>query len=213
MRRLVPTAVLQPRGADRLAGMNQLLLVEDDDEFRETCALWMSRKGHEVTQAANGQEALHQFSRRHFEVAVMGCAVNGPGEAGDADFGIAGGRDAGHIYAHGEVLKRVPQDELVDELFRIVDQWIADGMKGHKGYFSCDIPNIPLDKIEWICKIQPTEKSYAVGSGSLYIPMDIGPMMGEEWVYCKKESTDDNQLVYFVITRVTHLGNTSSSFN
>src|ERR687890_2831172 len=40
-----------------------------------------------------------------FEVAVMGCAVNGPGEAGDADFGIAGGRDVGFLYAHGRVLK------------------------------------------------------------------------------------------------------------
>ena len=39
----------------------------------------------------------------------MGCAVNGPGEAGDADFGIAGGRDAGHIYAHGAVLRRSPR--------------------------------------------------------------------------------------------------------
>jgi (E)-4-hydroxy-3-methylbut-2-enyl-diphosphate synthase len=42
---------------------------------------------------------------QHFEVAVMGCAVNGPGEAGDADFGIAGGRDVGFVYAHGRVLK------------------------------------------------------------------------------------------------------------
>ena len=63
-----------------------------------------------------------------FHVAVMGCAVNGPGEAGDADFGIAGGRDAGHIYAHGEVLRRVPQAALVDELFSEIDAWIAAGM-------------------------------------------------------------------------------------
>ncbi len=63
-----------------------------------------------------------------FEVAVMGCAVNGPGEAGNADFGIAGGRDAGFIYAHGAVLRKVPQAQLVDELFREVDGWIAAGM-------------------------------------------------------------------------------------
>ena len=62
------------------------------------------------------------------EIAVMGCAVNGPGEAGDADFGIAGGRDVGFIYAHGEVLRKVPQDELVDELFREIDAWIEGGM-------------------------------------------------------------------------------------
>ncbi len=65
---------------------------------------------------------------QHFEVAVMGCAVNGPGEAGNADFGIAGGRDAGFIYAHGEVLRKVPQEVLVDELFREIDAWIEQGM-------------------------------------------------------------------------------------
>ncbi|MGZ8695319.1 MAG: flavodoxin-dependent (E)-4-hydroxy-3-methylbut-2-enyl-diphosphate synthase, partial [Gaiellaceae bacterium] len=63
-----------------------------------------------------------------FEVAVMGCAVNGPGEAGDADFGIAGGRDVGFIYAHGHVLKKVESPLLIDELFREIDGWIADGM-------------------------------------------------------------------------------------
>ena len=63
-----------------------------------------------------------------FEVAVMGCAVNGPGEAGDADFGIAGGRETGFIYAHGRVLKKVTADVLVDELFREIDVWIESGM-------------------------------------------------------------------------------------
>jgi (E)-4-hydroxy-3-methylbut-2-enyl-diphosphate synthase len=64
-----------------------------------------------------------------FEVAVMGCAVNGPGEAGDADFGIAGGRDTGFIYAHGRVLKKVSSDILVDELFHQIDEWIEGGME------------------------------------------------------------------------------------
>jgi (E)-4-hydroxy-3-methylbut-2-enyl-diphosphate synthase len=67
-----------------------------------------------------------------FEVAVMGCAVNGPGEAGDADFGIAGGRDVGFIYAHGRVLKKVSSDILIDELFHEIDKWIEDGMKRPK---------------------------------------------------------------------------------
>ncbi|HET8606189.1 MAG TPA: flavodoxin-dependent (E)-4-hydroxy-3-methylbut-2-enyl-diphosphate synthase [Gaiellaceae bacterium] len=65
---------------------------------------------------------------QHFEVAVLGCAVNGPGESGDADFGIAGGRDVGFIYAHGRVLKKVSSDILVEELFHEIDAWIADGM-------------------------------------------------------------------------------------
>ncbi len=77
--------------------------------------------------AAVVEERLKAYPEA-FEVAVMGCAVNGPGEAGDADFGIAGGRDTGFIYAQGRVLKKVSSDILVDELFHEIDQWIAGGM-------------------------------------------------------------------------------------
>src|SRR5215208_3968631 len=77
--------------------------------------------------AAVVEERLKAYPQA-FEVAVMGCAVNGPGEAGDADFGIAGGRDVGFVYAHGRVLKKVSSEELIDELFREIDRWIADGM-------------------------------------------------------------------------------------
>jgi (E)-4-hydroxy-3-methylbut-2-enyl-diphosphate synthase len=81
--------------------------------------------------AAVVEERLRDYPEA-FEVAVMGCAVNGPGEAGDADFGIAGGRDVGFIYAHGRVLKKVSSDILIDELFHEIDQWIGDGMKRPK---------------------------------------------------------------------------------
>jgi (E)-4-hydroxy-3-methylbut-2-enyl-diphosphate synthase len=77
--------------------------------------------------AAVVEERLRTYPQA-FEVAVMGCAVNGPGEAGDADFGIAGGRDTGFIYAHGRVLKKVSSDILVDELFHEIDTWIEGGM-------------------------------------------------------------------------------------
>ena len=60
---------------------------------------------------------------------MLGCAVNGPGESGDADFGIAGGRDVGFIYAHGKVLRKVDSEVLVDELFHEIDRWIAEGMR------------------------------------------------------------------------------------
>jgi (E)-4-hydroxy-3-methylbut-2-enyl-diphosphate synthase len=73
------------------------------------------------------EERLRAYPQ-HIEVAVLGCAVNGPGEAGDADFGIAGGRDVGFVYAHGRVLKKVSSDILIDELFHEIDKWIADGM-------------------------------------------------------------------------------------
>jgi (E)-4-hydroxy-3-methylbut-2-enyl-diphosphate synthase len=81
--------------------------------------------------AAKVEDRLKAYPQA-FEVAVMGCAVNGPGEAGDADFGIAGGRDVGFIYAHGRVLKKVSSDILVDQLFHEIDTWIADGMRRPK---------------------------------------------------------------------------------
>jgi (E)-4-hydroxy-3-methylbut-2-enyl-diphosphate synthase len=77
--------------------------------------------------AVKVEERLRDYPEA-FEVAVMGCAVNGPGEAGDADFGIAGGRDVGFIYAHGRVLKKVSSDILIDELFHEIDRWIEGGM-------------------------------------------------------------------------------------
>ena len=83
------------------------------------------------TLAEKVEERLSAYPQ-HFEVAVLGCAVNGPGEAGDADFGIAGGRDTGFVYAHGRVLKKVSSDILIDELFFEIDRWIADGMQRPK---------------------------------------------------------------------------------
>jgi (E)-4-hydroxy-3-methylbut-2-enyl-diphosphate synthase len=81
-----------------------------------------------VEKLAAAVEARLRTYPQAFEVAVMGCAVNGPGEAGDADFGIAGGRDTGFVYAHGRVLKKVSADILVDELFQEIDRWIEGGM-------------------------------------------------------------------------------------
>ena len=79
------------------------------------------------TLAEKVEDRLRDYPQ-HFEVAVLGCAVNGPGEAGDADFGIAGGRDVGFVYAHGRVLKKVSSDILIEELFHEIDRWIEAGM-------------------------------------------------------------------------------------
>src|SRR5690242_8209580 len=61
------------------------------------------------------------------EVSVLGCAVNGIGEARHADFGITGAKDAGAIYSKGEPLKKVPTDRLVDELFAEIDKYYERG--------------------------------------------------------------------------------------
>jgi (E)-4-hydroxy-3-methylbut-2-enyl-diphosphate synthase len=61
------------------------------------------------------------------EVAVLGCAVNGIGEASHADFGITGARNEGLIFAHGKPLRKVPQAELVDALFEEIDKSLDRG--------------------------------------------------------------------------------------
>ncbi len=63
------------------------------------------------------------------EVSVLGCAVNGIGEARHADFGITGAKDMGMIYSKGEPLKKVPTEQLVDELFKEIDRYYAAGKK------------------------------------------------------------------------------------
>jgi len=61
------------------------------------------------------------------EVSVLGCAVNGIGEARHADFGITGAKDMGMIYSKGEPLKKVRTEDLVDELFKEIDKYYAAG--------------------------------------------------------------------------------------
>jgi (E)-4-hydroxy-3-methylbut-2-enyl-diphosphate synthase len=63
------------------------------------------------------------------EVSVLGCAVNGIGEARHADFGITGAKDMGMIYSRGEPLKKVPTERLVDELFKEIDRYYAAGKR------------------------------------------------------------------------------------
>ena len=62
---------------------------------------------------------------RDITVAVMGCVVNGPGEAREADFGIAGGKDKGILFRKGEVLGTYPYDELLDRLMALIEE--SDG--------------------------------------------------------------------------------------
>ncbi len=58
---------------------------------------------------------------------MLGCAVNGIGEASHADFGITGAKNEGLIFAHGEPLRKVPQDDLVEALFAEIDKSIDRG--------------------------------------------------------------------------------------
>lgn len=67
------------------------------------------------------EERLQQLDRP-LKVAVMGCVVNGPGEAREADVGIAGGKGEGLIFRKGEIVRKVPENRLVDELLKEIEK-------------------------------------------------------------------------------------------
>ena len=56
------------------------------------------------------------------KVAVMGCVVNGPGESREADYGIAGGKGEGLVFAHGQIIRKVPEDQLLDCLIELIER-------------------------------------------------------------------------------------------
>jgi (E)-4-hydroxy-3-methylbut-2-enyl-diphosphate synthase len=65
--------------------------------------------------------ARAKAGRRPLKVAVMGCAVNGPGESREADYGIAGGHGEGLVFRRGEIIEKVAEDRLVDRLIELVE--------------------------------------------------------------------------------------------
>jgi len=66
-------------------------------------------------------KAVEKF-KKPMKVAVMGCAVNGPGEAKDADIGVAGGNGCGLIFKKGKILQRVPEDRIFAELMLEIEK-------------------------------------------------------------------------------------------
>ena len=73
-----------------------------------------------ISLAGEVEERLKSVDKP-ITVAVMGCVVNGPGEASAADCGIAGGQGEGLLFKKGQIIKKVPQEQLVDELFALID--------------------------------------------------------------------------------------------
>ena len=70
---------------------------------------------------ANRVEEALASCKKNITVAIMGCAVNGPGEAREADVGVAGGKGDGLIFRKGEILRKVPEDKLLEELLREIE--------------------------------------------------------------------------------------------
>lgn len=81
------------------------------------------RTSIDLIHLANQVELLVANDPLDLKVAVMGCVVNGPGEAREADLGIAGGNGEGLIFKHGEIVKKVKEEELLSALRYELDHW------------------------------------------------------------------------------------------
>ena len=83
------------------------------------------RTNSDLIGLATQVENLVQGYDLDIKVAVMGCAVNGPGEAKEADLGIAGGNGEGLLIKHGEVVRKIPETEILSTLKQELDNWQA----------------------------------------------------------------------------------------
>jgi (E)-4-hydroxy-3-methylbut-2-enyl-diphosphate synthase len=83
----------------------------------------------DVIAIANEAQAALEDRALPIQVAVMGCVVNGPGEAKHADLGIAGGRKKGHLFIQGQIVRVVPEDEMVSALVDEAEKLVAEGVE------------------------------------------------------------------------------------
>jgi DNA-binding NtrC family response regulator len=115
------------------AGSFSLLIVEDDPDFRETCARWMTRKGHSVAAAANGHEALELCDRRTFDVAIVD--MNMPGLTGL------------------EVLERLKSSQVETEVLILTGQGTIESAVNAMKLGACDYLTkpFPMDELEQRC--------------------------------------------------------------
>jgi (E)-4-hydroxy-3-methylbut-2-enyl-diphosphate synthase len=81
-----------------------------------------------IAVAQEAQEALEQ-RQLPIQVAVMGCVVNGPGEARSADLGIAAGRHRGHLFIRGQIVRVVPEAEMVGALVEEAEKLVQEGVE------------------------------------------------------------------------------------
>src|SRR5580693_1327329 len=83
----------------------------------------------DVIAVAKAAQSALENRNLPIQVAVMGCVVNGPGEAREADLGIAAGRKRGHLFIKGKIVRVVPEDEMVEALVAEAERLVAEGVE------------------------------------------------------------------------------------
>ena len=105
-------------GKDILRSLNLL-----NDKIKIVSCPTCGRCNIDLINIANEVENKIQDLDKNMTVAIMGCDVNSPGEAREADIGIAGGKGQGILFKKGEIVRKIPADKLVEELLDEIDKF------------------------------------------------------------------------------------------
>ena len=109
-----------------------------------------------IAVASEAQAALESLNIP-IQVAVMGCVVNGPGEAREADLGIASGRGRGHLFVKGQVVRVVPEAEMVSALVEAAQRIVAEGIDAVLADRDVDAERIAAETRDELIQIQGTD--------------------------------------------------------
>jgi (E)-4-hydroxy-3-methylbut-2-enyl-diphosphate synthase len=113
-----------------------------------------------IRVARDAQDAL-EARNIPLQVAVMGCVVNGPGEARGADLGIAAGRGKGHLFVRGTVVRVVPEAEMVSALVDEAERIVAEGIEARLAAADADAEAIAAASRQELLQIQGTDVNHS----------------------------------------------------
>jgi (E)-4-hydroxy-3-methylbut-2-enyl-diphosphate synthase len=113
-----------------------------------------------IKVAGEAQDAL-EARQIPLQIAVMGCVVNGPGEARDADLGIAAGRGRGHLFVRGQVVRVVPEAEMVSALVEEAERIVAEGIDARLAAADADAAAIAAASRDELLQIQGLDANRA----------------------------------------------------
>jgi (E)-4-hydroxy-3-methylbut-2-enyl-diphosphate synthase len=115
----------------------------------------------DVIRVASEAQAALEARNIPLQVAVMGCVVNGPGEAREADLGIAAGRGKGHLFVRGKVVRVVPESEMVDALVKEAEAIVAEGIEARLAAADENAEAIAAATREELLQIQGFDANHA----------------------------------------------------
>ena len=108
----------------------------------------------DVIEVATKAQAALEEANLPIQVAVMGCVVNGPGEAREADIGIAAGRGRGHLFIKGQVVRVVPEEEMVEALLDEAQKLVEEGVESRLAHADANATEIAAEERRQLIEIK-----------------------------------------------------------